>query len=77
MLVRMLAHPLPEARECAARMLVELRKVIPAFLTRVDREDRGAATAATSAAPSSRRRRSPSGSCRRRTGAGAGAGAAG
>ena len=44
MLVRMLAHPLPEARECAAQMLVELRKVIPAFLTRVDREDRGAAT---------------------------------
>ena len=43
MLVRMLAHPLPEARECAARMLAELRKVIPAFLTRVNREDRGVA----------------------------------
>lgn len=43
MLVRMAAHPLPEARECAARMLVELRKVIPAFLTRVDRPDRGIA----------------------------------
>ncbi|HEX2503822.1 MAG TPA: FAD-dependent thymidylate synthase [Miltoncostaeaceae bacterium] len=43
MLVRMGAHPLPEARECAARMLTELRKVIPAFLTRVDREDRGGA----------------------------------
>ena len=43
MLVRMGAHPLPEARECAARMLVELRKVIPAFLTRVDRVDRGVA----------------------------------
>jgi thymidylate synthase ThyX len=43
MLVRMGAHPLPEARECAARMLAELRKVIPAFLTRVDREDRGVA----------------------------------
>jgi thymidylate synthase ThyX len=43
MLVRMGAHPLPEARECAARILVELRKVIPAFLTRVDREDRGVA----------------------------------
>ena len=43
MLVRMGAHPLPEARECAARMLVELRKVIPAFLTRVDRDDRGVA----------------------------------
>jgi thymidylate synthase ThyX len=43
MLVRMAAHPLPEARECAARMLAELRKVIPAFLTRVDRDDRGVA----------------------------------
>ena len=43
MLVRMGAHPLPEARECAQRMLVELRKVIPAFLTRVDRVDRGVA----------------------------------
>jgi thymidylate synthase ThyX len=43
MLVRMSAHPLPEARECAARMLTELRVVIPAFLTRVDRPDRGVA----------------------------------
>jgi thymidylate synthase ThyX len=43
MLIRMGAHPLPEARECAARMLAELRKVIPAFLTRVDRPDRGVA----------------------------------
>ncbi|HET6691065.1 MAG TPA: FAD-dependent thymidylate synthase [Miltoncostaeaceae bacterium] len=43
MLVRMQAHPLPEARECAAAMLRELRKVIPAFLTRVDRVDRGVA----------------------------------
>ncbi|MGD9696391.1 MAG: FAD-dependent thymidylate synthase [Thermoleophilia bacterium] len=43
MLVRMGAHPLAEARECAARMLAELRKVIPAFLTRVDRPDRGVA----------------------------------
>ncbi len=43
MLVRMAAHPLPEARECAARMLHELRAVIPAFLTRVDRPDRGVA----------------------------------
>jgi thymidylate synthase ThyX len=43
MLVRMRAHPLPEARDCAERMLVELRKVIPAFLTRVDRPDRGEA----------------------------------
>jgi len=43
MLVRLRAHPLQEARECGERMLVELRKVIPAFLTRVDREDRGVA----------------------------------
>ena len=39
----MQAHPLPEARDCAAAMLRELRKVIPAFLTRVDRVDRGVA----------------------------------
>jgi thymidylate synthase ThyX len=37
------AHPLAEARECAAEMLRELRKVIPAFLTRVDVPDRGGA----------------------------------
>ena len=46
MLVRMLAHPLAEARACAGRMLVELRKVIPDFLTRVDRPDRGGARSA-------------------------------
>ena len=46
MLVRMLGHPLPEARACAGRMLVELRKVIPDFLTRVDRPDRGGAHSA-------------------------------
>ncbi|MGE3139349.1 MAG: FAD-dependent thymidylate synthase [Thermoleophilia bacterium] len=50
MLVRMGAHPLPEARECAAAMLRELRKVIPAFLTRVDRVDRGVAHGAYLAA---------------------------
>src|SRR5262249_10325539 len=41
LLLRMRAHPLAEVRACAALMLVELRKVIPAFLTRVDRVDRG------------------------------------
>jgi thymidylate synthase ThyX len=41
MLLRMRAHPLLEARECAAEMLRELRKVIPSFLTRVDHPDRG------------------------------------
>jgi thymidylate synthase ThyX len=45
LLVRLQAHPLAEARECGERMLVELRKVIPAFLTRVDRPDRGVAHA--------------------------------
>jgi thymidylate synthase ThyX len=43
LLLRLRAHPLAEARACADRMLVELRKVIPAFLTRVDRPDRGVA----------------------------------
>lgn len=41
LLVRMQAHPLAEARDCGAAMLRELRKVIPAFLTRTDRPDRG------------------------------------
>jgi thymidylate synthase ThyX len=43
LLLRMRAHPLPEARSYAAMMLEELRKVIPSFLTRVDRDDRGVA----------------------------------
>ena len=41
LLLQMRAHPLAEAREYASAMLGELRKVIPAFLTRVDRADRG------------------------------------
>jgi thymidylate synthase ThyX len=41
MVLRMRAHPLPEAREYADLMLNELRKVIPSFLSRVDRADRG------------------------------------
>jgi len=41
LLLRMRAHPLAESRECADQMLTELRMLIPAFLTRVDREDRG------------------------------------
>ncbi|HEV8115545.1 MAG TPA: FAD-dependent thymidylate synthase [Acidimicrobiales bacterium] len=41
LLLRMRASPLPEARTYADMMLVELRKVIPSFLSRVDREDRG------------------------------------
>ncbi len=41
LLLRMQAHALDEVRTCAAQMLVELRKVIPAFLTRVDQPERG------------------------------------
>ncbi len=41
LLVRMRAHPLPEAREYSEMMLTELRKVIPSFLKRVDLPDRG------------------------------------
>jgi len=41
MLIRMRAHPLPEARHYASLMLEELRKVIPSFLRRVDVADRG------------------------------------
>ncbi|HXX90644.1 MAG TPA: FAD-dependent thymidylate synthase [Acidimicrobiales bacterium] len=43
LLLRMRAHPLPEARAYGAMMLTELRKVIPSFLQRVDLEDRGVA----------------------------------
>jgi thymidylate synthase ThyX len=43
LLLRMRANPLGEVRDYAARMLAELRKVIPAFMQRVDREDRGVA----------------------------------
>ena len=41
LLLRMRGHPLPEARRYADLMLVELRKVIPSFLTRVDLPERG------------------------------------
>ena len=43
LLLRMRAHPLPEARRYADMMLAELRKVVPSFLTRVDRPERGGA----------------------------------
>jgi thymidylate synthase ThyX len=43
LLMRLAAHPLAEMREYGELMLVELRKVIPAFLKRVDVEDRGVA----------------------------------
>jgi thymidylate synthase ThyX len=41
LLLRMRAHPLAEVRTCADAILRELRKVIPAFLKRVDVPDRG------------------------------------
>jgi thymidylate synthase ThyX len=41
LLLRMRAHPLAEARDGADAMLRELRKVIPAFLKRVDAPERG------------------------------------
>ena len=46
LLLRMRAHPLAEVRAGADAMLVELRKVIPAFLRRVDLPDRGGAWSA-------------------------------
>src|SRR5436190_4284996 len=41
MLLRMMASPLPEARDYADMMLTELAKVIPSFVARVNRPDRG------------------------------------
>lgn len=44
LILRMKAHPLPEARTYADLMLTELRKVIPSFLKRVDLPNRGVRT---------------------------------
>src|SRR2546422_4487512 len=41
LLLRMRAHPLREVQDYAEAMLVELRKVIPAFLRRLERPERG------------------------------------
>ena len=41
LLLRMHAHPLAEVRDCGDAVLQELRKVIPAFLVRVDLPERG------------------------------------
>ncbi len=46
MILRMRAHPMPEVRDYAGLMLKELRKVVPSFLKRVDRPDRGGAWSA-------------------------------
>src|SRR2546426_521475 len=43
LILRMRADPLEEVRSSAELVLAELRKVIPAFLTRVDVPDRGGA----------------------------------
>ena len=43
LLIRMRAHPLPEARAYADLILEELRKVIPSWVKRVDVDDRGVA----------------------------------
>jgi thymidylate synthase ThyX len=43
LLLRMRASPLAEVRQFADLILIELRKVIPAFLTRVDNPARGGA----------------------------------
>jgi thymidylate synthase ThyX len=41
LLLRMRAHPLAEVRHASDAMLAELRKIIPAFLVRVDQPERG------------------------------------
>lgn len=43
LLLRLQDHPLAEAREAGDRILRELRGVIPVFVRRIDREDRGRA----------------------------------
>jgi thymidylate synthase ThyX len=41
LLLRMMASPLPEARHFATMILGELKKVMPSFVARVERPDRG------------------------------------
>jgi thymidylate synthase ThyX len=41
LILHLLAHPLPEARDYGQMMLEELQSVIPSFFTRVERPDRG------------------------------------
>ena len=41
LVLHLLAHPLAEARAYGAMLLEELQKIIPSFVTRVPREDRG------------------------------------
>jgi thymidylate synthase ThyX len=44
--MRLLADKLPEARETGQKLLLEGRKVVPAFLERADKPERGGATVA-------------------------------
>jgi thymidylate synthase ThyX len=41
LILRLLASPLPEAREYGGMILAELKQVMPSFVSRVDRPDRG------------------------------------
>src|SRR5205814_3320720 len=41
LILHLLAHPLPEARRYGHMILAELNTVIPSFLARVERPDRG------------------------------------
>ncbi len=41
LLLRLMASPLPEAREYGAMILSELKQVMPSFVSRVERPDRG------------------------------------
>jgi thymidylate synthase ThyX len=41
LIMRLMASPLPEAREFGTQALTELNKVIPSFLTRIERPERG------------------------------------
>jgi thymidylate synthase ThyX len=41
LILHLLAHPLPEARTCGRMILDELGAVMPSFVARVDRADRG------------------------------------
>ncbi|HJS94737.1 MAG TPA: FAD-dependent thymidylate synthase [Solirubrobacteraceae bacterium] len=41
LILHLLAHPLPEARDYGRMLLQELQKVVPSFLTRIERPDRG------------------------------------
>ena len=41
LILHLLAHPLPEARDYGTMILAELQKVMPSFVSRVERPDRG------------------------------------